>query len=102
MALREMELKEVHRLITTPHWCPSQECVSSETLGLGASDAERKNVDQILGSSRPGTRALQVLSLNKSTKVNPVSFVTGVWNGRSPNAQRSGRGPGLRCHLCSD
>ena len=64
MTLREMELKEVHRLITTPHRCLSQGCVSPKVLGPGASDAERKIIDQIIGSSQSGTRVLQVFSLN--------------------------------------
>jgi hypothetical protein len=63
MALREMELKEVHRLIMTPHPCVSRGCASPKTLGPGASDVEREVVDRITGSSQSGTKILQVFSL---------------------------------------
>ena len=62
MALREMELKEIHRLIMTPHRCLSRGCVSPKTLGPGGSDAERKVIDKITGSSQSGTKILQVFS----------------------------------------
>ena len=65
MALREMELKEIHRLITTPHRCLSHGCVSPKTLGPGGSDAERKVIDKITGSSQSGTKVLQVFSLDE-------------------------------------
>ena len=63
MALREIELKEIHRLIMAPHRCLSHGCVSPKTLGPGGSDAERKVIDKITGSSQSGTRVLQVFSL---------------------------------------
>ena len=64
MTLREMELKETHRLISTPHLCHiSGGCVSPQMLGPGALDVERKVIDQITGSSQSGTRVLQVFSL---------------------------------------
>ena len=63
MELREMELKEIHRLITTPHRCLSRGCVSPKALGSGGSDAERRVVDKITGSSLSGTKVLQVFSL---------------------------------------
>ena len=62
MALREMELKEIHRLIMIPHRCLSQGCVAPKTLDPGASDAERKVIDKITGSSQSGTKVLQVFS----------------------------------------
>ena len=65
MALREMELKEIHRLITTPHRCLSHGCVSPKALGPGGSDAERKAIDKITGSSQSGTKILQVFSLDE-------------------------------------
>ena len=65
MALREMELKEIHRLIMTPHRCLSQGCISPKTLGTGASDVERKVINKITGSSQPGTKILQVFSLDE-------------------------------------
>ena len=64
MALREMELKEVHRLIMTPHRCVSRGCISPKTLGSGASDVEREVIDRITCSSQSGTKILQDCSLN--------------------------------------
>ena len=64
MALREIELKEIHRLITSPHRCLLHGCVSPKTLGPGGSDMERKVIDKTTGSSQSGTRVLQVFSLN--------------------------------------
>ena len=74
MALREMELKEVHRLIMTPHRCLSQGCISPKVLGPGASDVERKVIDQITGSSQSGTKVLQVFSLNDICGGEPDGF----------------------------
>jgi len=65
MALREMELKEIGRLIMTPHRCLSQGCISPKTLGLGASGTERLVVDKITGSLHSGTKVLQVFSLDE-------------------------------------
>ena len=64
MALREMELKEIHRLIMTPRRCYSEGCISRDGFGPGASNTGREVIDKIPGSSQSWTRALQVLSLN--------------------------------------
>ena len=67
MALREMELKEIHVLIfdsKASSSCPSPHCTSPKISGPGMSDVERKIVDQITGSSQSGTKILQVLSWN--------------------------------------
>ena len=74
MALREMELKEIHRLILTPHRCLSRGCVSPKALGPGASDAERRVIDQIIGSSQSGTKILQVFSLDDICGGEPGGF----------------------------
>ena len=65
MELREMELKEIHRLIMTPHRCLSHGCVSPKALGPGGSDAERKVIDRITGSSQSGTKVLQIFMLDE-------------------------------------
>ena len=65
MALREMETKGIHRLITTPRLCLSQGCVSANMLGPGGSSTQYKVIDKITGSSQSGTRVLQVFSLNE-------------------------------------
>ena len=64
--LREMELKETHRLIfgsETPRRCSSSKCPSLRVGGPRASEAHQKIVDQVTDSSQPGTKVLQVLSL---------------------------------------
>ena len=45
MALRETELKGIHRLITTPYRCISRGCISPKTSGPGASDVGHEVVD---------------------------------------------------------
>ena len=73
-ALREMELREIYRLIMAPHRCLSQECTSPRMLGPGASDAERKAIDKITGSSQSGTKILQVFSLDEICGDEPDGF----------------------------
>ena len=66
VTLREMELKETHRLIFgsgTPRRCSSLECPSLRVGGPRASEAHQKIIDQVTDSSQPGTKVLQVLSL---------------------------------------
>jgi len=66
-ALRDMEVKETHRLIFGPrgsHPCSSSNCPSRSTVGLGVSEAHQKIADGITDSSGSGTRILQVLSLS--------------------------------------
>ena len=73
MALREMELKEMHRIAFTIKdvanrvGCSSMDCPSRPSKGL--SDAEirtlQKTFDRITGSSDGGTRILQVLSVSE-------------------------------------
>jgi len=77
MALREMELKETHRLIfgsKISHPCSSQNCPSRSNTGPRASEAHQKIVDQITGSSRSGTKVLQVLSLGDICRGNSHGF----------------------------
>jgi len=66
IALREMELKETHRLILGPkgpRLPPFNRC-SCRAAGPGVSEAHHKVIDQITDSSRSGTRLLQVLSFS--------------------------------------
>ena len=63
--LREMELKETHRLIfgsRTSRQCSLLNCPSLRVGAPRASEAHLKVADQITDSSQPGTKALQVLS----------------------------------------
>lgn len=66
MALREMELKETHRLIfgsAISHPCSSSECPSRKSAAPRGTDAHQMVVDQITNRSQFGTRVLQVLSV---------------------------------------
>ena len=66
-ALREMDLKESHRLIfrsSTSRTCFSPNCTSPRIVDPRVSDVRHEIVNRIAGSSQPGTRILQVLSLS--------------------------------------
>ena len=67
ITLREMELKENHRLVcgsSTSRIYFSPNCASPKTVDPRASDVPRHEiVDRITGSSQSGTKVLQVLSL---------------------------------------
>ena len=63
MALREVELSETHHLIFGPRGsrpCPSSNCHSRAPTGPAALEVHQKVFDHIVGSSRSGTRVLQV------------------------------------------
>ena len=68
-ALREMELKETHRLIFEPKGphLPPFNCASRDIAGrsVRVSEMHQKVIDQITDSCRSGTRLLQVLSLGE-------------------------------------
>jgi len=67
IALREMELKESHRLIlgsSNSRTCFSPNCTSPKTMDPRGSDVRHEIVDRIVGSSQSGTKILQVLSLS--------------------------------------
>jgi len=65
VTLREMELKETHRLIfgSRINPCTSSKCPSHQAAGPRVSEVHQRIVDQITDSSQPGTKVLQVLSL---------------------------------------
>jgi hypothetical protein len=68
LALREMELKEIHRLIfgsNNSRSCPWPGCPSPDATGPRISEAHRKIADRITDSAHSGTRLLQVLSLRE-------------------------------------
>jgi len=73
MALREMELKETHRIIFTASsriGCSSTGCPSPSRHSQGLLDAEiirahQRAFDRIMGSAVGGTRILQVLSVSE-------------------------------------
>ena len=63
MKLREVELSEAHRLIFGPnrsHHCSTLNCPSRTPTDTGALEAYQKVFDHIVGSSRLGTKVLQV------------------------------------------
>ena len=68
VALRELELNEMHHLVLgtrTPRPCSSASCPSRKIAGPGVSDDYHwKIVDRITGSPRTGTKVLEVFSLS--------------------------------------
>ena len=78
LALREMELKEIHRLILWsrgPRSCSWSECRSRDA-GLRVSKAHQEVVDRIADSAHSGTRILEVLSLKEVFGADWAAF----WN----------------------
>jgi hypothetical protein len=68
LTLREVELKETHRLIfgsKDSRSCSQAGCPSPEATGPRISEAHQKVVDRITDSVRSGTNILQVLSLRE-------------------------------------
>jgi len=68
LALREAELKEIHRLIFGSRGskpCLRSNCPSRTTAGSRVSEAHQKVVDRITDSAHSGTKILQVLSLKE-------------------------------------
>lgn len=68
LALREMELKAIHRLILGSKGsrpCSRPNCPSRTTTGPRVSEAHQKVVDRIADSAHSGTKVLQVLSLRE-------------------------------------
>ena len=69
MALREMELKETHRLIlrskSSRRSCSLPNCPARNTTSPGVLEARQEIVDRITDSVRSGTKLLQVLSLRE-------------------------------------
>ena len=68
LALREMELKEIHRLILGAKGsssCSQSNCPSRNATGLGVSEAHQKAIDRIVTLARSGRKLLQVLSLRE-------------------------------------
>lgn len=79
MAVRELELNETYCLIlgqNPPHPCSSLNCPSRKTTGPRVSEAHKKVIDRITGSSQAelGTKVLQVLSLSEVFESNPDEF----------------------------
>ena len=68
LALREMELKEIHRLIVGQKGfrsCSRPGCPSRNTTGPRVSEAHQKVIDRITDSGHSGTKLLRVLSLRE-------------------------------------
>jgi len=72
MALREMELKETHRIVfainTNRAVCSSTDCPSRSLRGpsdAGTVEAHQRAFDRMIGSIAGGTRILQVLSASE-------------------------------------
>jgi len=79
-ALREMELKETHRLISgsnPPRSCLRPTCPSRNTTGPRVTEAHQKVADRIVDSANSGTKLLQVLSLREVCGGDPFGFCEG-------------------------
>ena len=80
MALREMELKETHRVVFTTFncvGCSSTDCLSRHPKGLSGAEiigALQPTFDRITGSAVGGTRILQVLSASEFTEDTDSKF----------------------------
>ena len=84
VALREMELKETHRLISGSKGsrpCSLPNCPSRNTTGPRVSEAHQKVVDRIVDSARSGTKVLQVLSLKEVCGGDCFGFCEGCVEG---------------------
>ena len=87
MALREMELKEAHRIIFTfkgatnsIRRCSTTDCPSGHPKGLldaGVVGAHQRTFDRITGSGVGGTRILQVSSLSEFVDYAEPGFCLG-------------------------
>ena len=78
--LREMELKETHRLIfgsKGSRSCSQLNCPSRNAMGPGVSEAHQKIVDRIVDTVRSGTKLLQVLSLREVCGGDSLEFCEG-------------------------
>jgi len=83
-ALREMELRETHRLIfgsKGSQSCPRPNCTSFKATGPGVSEAHQKVVDRIVDSVHSGTKLLQVLSLGEVCGGDLLGFCEGCVKG---------------------
>jgi len=80
MALREIELKETHRVVFTTFncvGCSSTDCLSRHLKGLLGAEiigALRPTLDRITGSAVGGTRILEVLSASEFTEDTESKF----------------------------
>ena len=63
MTLRDVELNETHHLVFEPkssYPCPTSSCRSRTQTGPAVLEAHQKVFDRIVGSSRSGTKVLEV------------------------------------------
>jgi len=103
LALREMELKEVHHLIlgsggSRP--CSRPDCPSRNTTDPRVSDAHQKIVDRLADSAHSGTKILEVLSLTEVCGGDGVGFCDScveIWEAGHADVRKKAWGmlPGL-------
>jgi len=80
IALREMELRETHRLIQRSRGsrlCSRPDCPSHNPTCPAYSEAHQKIVDRVTDSVHSGTKLLQVLSLREFRGGNSLGFCEG-------------------------
>lgn len=98
MTLREMELKETHRLIfgsNGPRSCSMSNCPSRNTTSPRVSEAHQKVADRITDSAHPGTKLLQVLSLKEVCGIDCFGFCgscVGEWEAGHADVRRKAWG----------
>jgi len=83
LALREVELKETHRLILGSRGsrsCSRLNC-PSRNLGPGVLEADQKVLDRITDSAHSGTKILEVLSLKEVCGGDCLGFCEGCVGG---------------------
>ena len=84
MALREMELKETHRLIfgsKGSRSCSRPNCPSRNATSPGVSEAHQRVAERIVDPANSGTKLLQVLSLRDFCGDDSVGFCVGCVGG---------------------
>jgi len=84
MALREMELKETHRLIfgsKGSRSCSRPNCPSRNATNPGVSEAHQRVAGRIMDPTNSGTKLLQVLSLRDFCGDDSVGFCEGCVGG---------------------
>jgi len=83
-ALREMELKETHRLIfgsKGSRSCSRPNCPSRNATNPGVSEAHQRVAERIVDPANSGTRLLQVLSLRDFCGDDSLGFCEGCVGG---------------------
>jgi len=91
IALREMELRETHRLIFGPdasHQCSSSICPSRGAVGPKIWEAHQNVIDRVMDSSGCGSKTLQIVSLSDVCSGDCYGFCENYVRGGSTGMQK--------------